>query len=39
MSIAQFIASILYMASYETPDLWRHGLARKQLMKALRGVG
>lgn len=41
MTIAQFIASLLYMASWELPGLERydHMYARRDLMRALRGVG
>lgn len=39
MTVAQFIASILYVASYDAKSWWRYSLARKELMQTLRGVG
>lgn len=41
MTIAQFIAALLLSASYELapPECWRHVRARRDLARALRGVG
>ncbi len=41
MTVTQFIASILYVASYElsTAEAWRYHQARRALLKALRGIG
>lgn len=38
MTIAQIIASMLFVASYDIPrpEFWRHARARRELMRSLR---
>jgi len=40
INLTHFIAGILFMAAYNIPppEFWRHSLACKDLMKAMRGV-
>lgn len=41
MTRSQFIATLVYVASLEIrhPEFDRHHLARRELMRCLRGVG
>lgn len=40
MTIAQIIASMLFVASYDIPqpEFWRHTRARRELMRSLRAA-